>query len=471
MPASKSFALALIVLCLLASACTPGKTIFPLGITATPMITLTLTPTPAPTQSPTAIPPTATFNPKLIVTFTPATAAKCPPATPVTKPDVGFLELTSKPQNSQSLEKNMLNFLNQFGVIAFRTGLQKSPGGNKFHITFQDLTGDGAQEILIPGLTLYIFGCADGQYQTLYKWKSSGLGATAVEQIKDINRNGLPELTLLLGAFSQGGRMYGVYEWDGQQFADLLPLQNPDDPNSGIVLTEATGKIHYADIDSNSIQDLILDSGLPDKKYSNGLPLRNKTTYYQWNGTNYLPTFSKYSAPEFRFQAIQDGDLATAEQEYSKALDFYQQVILKNSLKAYSPEIAKYLKTILFVTHQPGTPAPKLPAPDEAESSKLAAYAYYRMVILHIKLGQADAAKTKYTTLQTKYPTDNPGYPYAKMASAFWDEYEKSQRMSAACGAAINYAAEHPEMLTVLGSDYHGTQSHKYIAADVCPFQ
>lgn len=467
---SKSLTLILIVFCLLASACTPGQNIFPFAGTATPAISQTPTLTPAPTQSPTAILPTPTFNARAITTVTPAPAAKCPAATPVAKPDINFLDFDKKPENNQNLEKNTLKFLNDFGVVAFQTALQKSPKGNKIRITFQDLNGDGVKEILIPGITLYIFGCTDGKYQTLFQWKSTGLFPAAVEQIKDINHNGLPELTLLLGAFSQGGRMYGVYEWNGQKFADLLPLQNPNDPDSGTVRTEATGKIRYAEVDSDGLQELILDSGLPDRKYSDGLPIRNKTTYYQWNGANYIPTISKYSAPEFRFQAVQDGDLATLQEEYPRALDFYQQVILTNSLKAYSPEMAKYLKTILLATRTAGTPVPTIPAADKSEAVKLAAYAYYRMVILHVHINQMDAAKTKYTTLQTKFPAESPGLPYAEMASAFWDEYQTSQSMANACNAAIHYAGEHPEMLTVLGSDYHGAQSHTYIATDVCPF-
>lgn len=471
MSTPKRLSLTLIVLCLLASACTPGKNILPFGATATSAITPTLTLTPAPTESPTAILPTPTFNVRAIQTMTPAPAAKCPPATPVDKPDVKFLEIDNVAENNQSLEKNMLTFLNSFGATAFRSGLQTSKNAYKLRITFQDLTGDGVQEILIPGLTLYIFGCTEGQYQSLFRWKSSGLLPAAVEGIKDTNRDGLPELTLLLNAFSHGGRMYGVYEWDGQKFVSLLPLQKADDPDSGTVSTEANGKIHYADVNRDAMQELIVDSGLPDKKLSNGLPMRNKTIYYQWNGSNYAPTSYKYSPPEFRFQAVQDGDLATTQEDYPAAMAFYQQVLLTNSLKAYSPEIAKYLKTVAFTTREPGTPAPKLPAADKDEAVKLAAYAYYRMVILHTKLEQLDAAKTKYTSLQTKFLAESPGKPYAEMAAAFGDAYEKSQDIATACTAAIAYASLHPEILTVLGDEYHGEQSHSYTVLDVCPFR
>ncbi len=116
------------------------------------------------------------------------------------------------------------------------------------------------------------------------------------------------------------------------------------------------------------------------------------------------------------------------------------------------------------------TPIPT-PIPDPAEYPRLAAYAYYRMVILHTFLGEMDPAKVKYATLQEKFPADSPGYPYVEMATAFWDAYQSTQKMYDGCAAAIDYAAAHPEILTPLGSDYHGAQSHTYVPADVCPFR
>ena len=49
---------------------------------------------------------------------------------------------------------------------------------------------------------------------------------------------------------------------------------------------------------------------------------------------------------------------------------------------------------------------------DFTEYPRLAAYAYYRMVILRTFLGETEAAQVKYaTTLQEKFPADNPGHP------------------------------------------------------------
>jgi len=49
--------------------------------------------------------------------------------------------------------------------------------------------------------------------------------------------------------------------------------------------------------------------------------------------------------------------------------------------------------------------------------------------------------------------------------------FTSTQKMYDGCAAAIQYAVEHPEILTPLGSDYHGWQSHIYRPADVCPFR
>lgn len=115
-------------------------------------------------------------------------------------------------------------------------------------------------------------------------------------------------------------------------------------------------------------------------------------------------------------------------------------------------------------------PTPTPPAPDPTEYPRLAAYAYYRMLILHTFLGEMDSAQVKYATLQEKFPAESPGHPYVEMATDFWNAYQSSGRMYDACAAAIAYADAHPEILIPLGSDYHGWQSHQYQPADVCPF-
>ena len=114
---------------------------------------------------------------------------------------------------------------------------------------------------------------------------------------------------------------------------------------------------------------------------------------------------------------------------------------------------------------------PTLIAPDNTEYPRLAAYAYYRIMLLHLMQGHEPEATTVYNTLGQKFGNDQYGRPYFEMATAFWEAYQPAHSVYNGCAAAIDYAVKHPEILTPLGSDYHGAQSHKYMPADVCPFR
>ena len=112
-----------------------------------------------------------------------------------------------------------------------------------------------------------------------------------------------------------------------------------------------------------------------------------------------------------------------------------------------------------------------IPEMNKDEYFQLAGYSYYRIVLLHILRGYKSDAITTYKTLHQKFPKGNPGYPYVELANAFMNKYENTHTMIYACSAAIQYAVENPEILTPLGSDYHGWQSHTYKPEDVCPFR
>ncbi|HEU0294845.1 MAG TPA: hypothetical protein VFR47_19035, partial [Anaerolineales bacterium] len=147
-----------------------------------------------------------------------------------------------------------------------------------------------------------------------------------------------------------------------------------------------------------------------------------------------------------------------------------QEVIFSDKLKSYSPEIHDNLRA-QWDTRYGTTPTPT-PSPIALdEYPRLASYAYYRIVLLHLVQNHESDAITVYNTLQQKFGSDQYGRPYVEMATAFWEAYQSTHKMHDGCAAAIQYAAEHPEILIPLGSDYHGAQSHIYVPADVCPFR
>ncbi|MCI0554296.1 MAG: hypothetical protein L0287_25400 [Anaerolineae bacterium] len=116
------------------------------------------------------------------------------------------------------------------------------------------------------------------------------------------------------------------------------------------------------------------------------------------------------------------------------------------------------------------TASPSLQS-DLSEYPRLAAYAYYRIMLLHFVQGNDSEATITYNALQQKFGSDPYGRPYVEMATAFCNADQSTYKMYDGCAAAIEYAVEHPEILIPLGSDYHGSQSKIYKPEDVCPFR
>ncbi len=489
MAKKKSFLILFVIILL--TACTPVTPIqtqtatmatFTPSTTSTPSHTPTRTITPLPTI-PTATP---TFDVSSIVTVTPAPVEQCPEEKPILDEDLSSLNFrySSDPdsfdaikENRDNAENNILNFLNTYGASHI---IEYAEEENYFNYIYRDLTNDGIPELAIGATSFYIFGCRDGFFETLLILPPDGyLSPPSIIEVNDYNKNGIDEFVVLLGTLSQGGRIYLIHEWDKNKFISLLEPDDPEYPYSGIIYLQITGDFHFEDIDNDGVYELITNSGIPVwSTYPDFLPWRNEKTYYKWNGAFYVPAWREYYIPdvdfvtiqEFRFQSIQDGDLATLQGEYAKALDFYQRAIFDSSLSGYSLEIRNNLQEnwdAHFVNDPTPTPYPN----DPSEYPKLASYAYYRIMLLHVVQGNLAEAENVYNTLQKEFSHDQYGAPYAEMARDFWQAYQQNQNMTDACGAAITYAAIHPEILIPLGSDYHGWQSHTYEPADICPFR
>jgi len=200
--------------------------------------------------------------------------------------------------------------------------------------------------------------------------------------------------------------------------------------------------------------------------------LRDQTIILGWNGQNFVNIKQGTNdPPQYRFQAIQDGDEQVRYGNYIAALSFYQAAIFDDRLEGWSPERREYELRALEFQYVPTPTVYPTPSPDITEYPRLAAYAYYRIMLLHIVQGHESDASTVYKTLQRKFESDPYGHPYYEMATEFWNSYQSTQKVYDGCAAAIQYAVEHPAILIPLGSEYHGGYSHTYVPADVCPFR
>ena len=93
-------------------------------------------------------------------------------------------------------------------------------------------------------------------------------------------------------------------------------------------------------------------------------------------------------------------------------------------------------------------------------------------MLLHVVQGNLHEAQVVYDTLQSKFPKNTIGHPYAELAAIFWEEYQANQNVAAACGNAVDYASAHKdEILTLLGSSFYGFRNRDYAPEDICPFK
>lgn len=474
-------ALVLLVILGLLAGCVPVTSI-PTTETATAAAPITATHIAIPTRPETAIPMspfpsstpqpwtptvTPTFDPSTIVTVTPAQAAVCPKVNPLFLP--GFP--SPKYDDYNTLEhavENVLTYLNQGGSIdnaAVRFG-----GGSKWFKKV-DLTGDSVPDVAIisptPFGTIYFLTCQNGKYIEFSQNDDSNaevIGINRIDQITDLNKNGISEtIVTSTGCSGSGCLGISVFEWNGEKFVDLAPKVGTLGPHG----------FSFKDTNNDGLKEIVLKGDSPGSCcIGMMMPWRYKNTIYSWSGKIFTETYVYFDSPQYRFQAIQDADHEIQYKHFDKALDLYQDAIFSDKLEWWSRERRDYEVNLFYNSYKQPNPTPSVyPAEDVTEYPRLAAYAYFRIVLLHILQGHETDAGTVYQTLQQRFPEGNPGFPYAEMASAFWNEYQASHDMTAACGMAVEYAAAHPDILIPLGSDYHGMQSHTYQPEDVCPFR
>jgi hypothetical protein len=470
-----------IAILILISSCAPATQSTPIPVidkpttTPSPIPTATATRTTLPTATPTAsmtpLPTIPTFTPTFdvstIVTVTPAPKAECPKENNSLKPNFRFDD------NSIDTEQEILKFLNNGGPIQTVIGeLSKIYNHSNTAYAFTDVTNDGIPDLIFNGFlkldangfpiaynTFYILLCHDGQYSLFSGKDDIGVALfNTIYKIIDMNKDNIPEIIVYNNKCSGGGcYSFFIGEWNGKTFVNLA--------THAFLESIIDGKVQ--DTNNDGTLELILFGGLPIREPT----WRSEIHTHMWNGENIVEQPVEYAQPVFRFQSIQDADSAVVVGKYDKVLQLYEETISKKNLEWWSAE-RREIEQAKIDYYWAGEPTPdnKI-VEDPTEYLRLAAYAYYRIMLLHLVQGNVSDATTTYNTLQEKFGNDQYGHPYVGMATAFWGAFQSMHNMYDGCAAAIQYAAEHPDILIPLGSDYHGTQSHHYKPEDVCPFR
>jgi hypothetical protein len=477
-PRAKSITtLAAPTLTVIAPTTTNTPTVLPsFTVTSRPSLTRIEGPTSTRTRKPTATPTAPPTS-----TDTPAITVQCPEEIPELVPD--FQALLE--DDYADIPGAILSFLNAGGrrqavIDVFQASRLGDPAYIAQHFLEIELTGDKRPELVIGYGNLYIFGCIQNAYQVMVTVRTDRGNFNdvdpRVETVRDLNVDGTPEIviTSVFAPFT----WVRIYQWDGEKFLNLVA--GDTDPYLGdeSVASMIGAQVSFLDTDGNGTLEIILKGGIPShlSLYYGGYPWRLETDTYRWNGEAFEFYRQEFGSPEYRFQAVQDGDRASLRGDYEQALGFYQEAIFNDQLEWWS-QARRETELACFATPDCPTPTPAAPAPDPNEYYNLAAYARFRIMLLHILRGYLPEATIVYQTLQSKFPAGQAGYAFAEIATLFWDQYQSSLNIEQACNAVTQYVKAHPvDILAYLGNgEYevaaYGDQSLYYRPEDVCPFK
>ncbi len=426
--------------------------------------------------------PTSTFDPAHAVTRTPAPPAQCP----VIDPDLGSKTPPNTVLNEAPdvFEGRLIDYLNQGGLQELiDEDHWQSPADAPvvYDIHAVDLTGDGVAEYMMRHWMMgemYIVKCDGGKFHMIGRLTGNGVNfGPSILDIRDMNMDGIPELILRTETCHQCDA-FMIYEWDGQALQSMVRnwFINYDtfslDYNDMItVIGSASGTIE--DTDHNGTYELVYSGGTdpnPSTRILEGLS-RDTRMVYMWDGHYFTCTYSEYFPAEYRFQAVQDADVAFQKNQYERALSLYQDAAFNDRLKSWSTTISTQavVQFEQFYSQIPtATPLP----PDPTETEQLAAYSLFRISLLHLVQGHVSDADTVYQGLVRDFPQGSAGHPFVEMADAFWKDYQANQSISMACSQAVQYAHSHHEILVPLsGGDMIHASARTYDPEDVCPIK
>jgi hypothetical protein len=410
----------------------------------------------------------------------------CPPEKSV---DQQVLRLLIEPTGQYGFEYNawlpmltesqLLDTINTFGPMTLMDYFDHNRSKYFFNPKFQilDLTGDGNNEIILRWGGTYVFSCINHKYKTILFLDIDGMMRDPeVIDIFDGNRNGIPEFLVFLAVESQGGTAYTVYEWQQDHFNELIRPWDSVERTGGAIGTNPLGSILISDVNSDGFSEIVVDVSIPTWETKiGGIPWRKEWDTYQWDGQYYTLSRQDFSPPEYRFQAVYDGDRFSINKEYNRAMEYYQLAIESDELEWFSSE--KLMNLINEEINGFGVRNPTstilIAFPDPAEYPNLAAYAQYRMMLIKFIQGSSVQAISIYNRIQREYPEGVPGSIYAYLAKIFWDEYQASNDMGQSCIKVISEVGKNQDaVFKYIGVDgYVGMYLPTYTPQDICPFE
>lgn len=350
-------------------------------------------------------------------------------------------------EGSQSIPK----YLNEYGPMLIEEAYKN---GNYFgDFVDQDLTGDGIPEIGISSKGNFsIYSCINGEYKKIFSQPSiNGFCLPYfIVDIQDGNKNGIPEILFLANTATQGRAYYQMFEWENNEFKSRFQPQYESEPGE-IHIDSNEGKIQFQDNGNGVNKEILVKRGVPLiwSFYIDGLPWRQESATYTWNGQYYSLSYREFAPPDYQFQAVHDADLDVSYGKYEQALAMFIRVINDNTLKSWSNEIKECEQKRLRNT---GEVINCEPLSDPEERPSLAAYSRFRMLWIYLKTNRYELARMQHKTLLEEKSSGI----FSKAADILWDEFADSKDLDAGCVKVQNLISQNPSLFFRYIKDAHG---------------
>jgi hypothetical protein len=121
-----------------------------------------------------------------------------------------------------------------------------------------------------------------------------------------------------------------VVGWDGSEYSDFFaePVSYPwTDPS----------KIEFLDLDADGIQEIRIPAGTISSVEAG--PQRDSVLTYDWDGTSYVVTNTRYAASDYLYFAVVDADAAYAAGNPASAIALYRKAAEDTSLRDWKEEL------------------------------------------------------------------------------------------------------------------------------------
>ena len=304
-----------------------------------------------------------------------------------------------------------------------------------------DLTGESTSEVIVSyatpengGGVFLVFTCADSRYALRYQ---NAIGDTApqVLNISDLNRDAQTDL---LFAAEECSDVDGLCEyrtviitWEASSGRFVNLLNTPPDGDT---------PPSVADLDNDEVLEVITvqeDAGNPDSG-----PIRTGSQIYDWNGETYVLSVSRPDPVRFTIQAVHEADNAFQEERMDDAARLYLYMYEEGE-----DELGNWY--------------------GGGEVDVLRSYVLYRILLTFTYSGNGDPL-TAYERVRSEFPNLEDAPIYARMADQFWNTYQETNNLNAACTQVLNYIRNRPSAVDLLNR--YGTRSPTYTAERLCPF-